>query len=133
MGLGADSSVCMTEFIEAMRTIVAADDPGAAANLDDPNVQKPFAGMALAVYRIATVRAETAASAGTDPVFWHWVAAVNAWLVGLSAWQQGMAGAFASWSPTLPADQTLKSALAAVQGPGAPPAAAPASLKGAIQ
>lgn len=133
MGLGPDNGICKTEFVEAMRARLIADDPKAGDNVDREDVQKNLGALGLAVYRIATVHAETNSDAATDAAFWQWVSDVNAWLSKLSTWQKGVAQAFAAWTPTLPAEQALKTALIAVSDPGSPPASAPTALKGEIE
>jgi hypothetical protein len=132
MGLGTDNTICTSEFIEAMRAKLEAEEPGSGKDMDNPDVQKNFVPFGQAVYRIATVRADLASDATADAVFWQWVSDVNTWLKGLSAWQKGVAQAFSAWSPTLPAEVNLRSALIAVAQPGPPPAVAPSGLKGKI-
>lgn len=133
MGLGTDNTICKTEFIEAMRERLEAEEAGLGANVDKPAVQKNLGAMGLAIYRIATMHAETVSGLSTDQSFWKWVADVNSWLLELENWRQGMAQAFANWSPTLPAEQALKAALMAMPSPGSPPAQAPTDLKGKIK
>jgi hypothetical protein len=133
MALGADQTVCRTELVEAMRARLIAEDPALGPNVDLPPVQANFDALGLAIFRIATVHGEAHSSATEDAAFWTWVSAVNAWLVALGAWQTGLSAAFVAWAPTLPAEQALRLALLAVPPPGAPPAAAPASLTGRVR
>jgi hypothetical protein len=132
MGLGPDREICKTEFVEAMRARLIAEDPSAGANVDTPPIQANFGALGQAIYRIATVHAETASDAASDAAFWQWVSDVNAWLAALSNWQNGVALAFAAWAPTLPAEQALRAALTAVAGPGVLPAVTPTGLRGRI-
>jgi hypothetical protein len=132
MALGTDNTTCKTEFVEAMRARLVADDlPG--ENVDRDDVQKNLGALGQAVFRIATVHAQTNSNAVTDTTFWQWINQVNAWLSALSTWQQGVAQAFANWTPTQPAEQALKTQLVAVPNPGLPPASAPTSLSGRIE
>lgn len=134
-GLGSDSAVCVTAFIESMRAQVLADNPGdpdAAKNLDLPQVQKNFAPLGEAVYRIATAHAQTVSDAGADAAFWAWVGATNSWMASLSKWQQGVTTAFTAWAAATPAEKALRAAVIAVPAPGAPPAGAPARIRGQI-
>ena len=133
MGLGPDNEICKTEFVEAMRARLEAETPGSGINVDRDDVKPNLAALGLAVYRIATVHADTISDSTTDATFWQWVSDVNAWLSKLSTWQKGVAQAFAAWTPTLPAEQALKTALIAVADPGSPPASAPTALKGEIE
>lgn len=135
-GLGPDKTICKTEFIEAMRAQVLADNPDhpdAAENLDLPEVQRNFAPLGDAVYRIATQRAMTVSHAGDDAAFWKWVADLGAWIEAVSDWQQGVARAVASWTPTNPAEKAFKNAILALPNPGLPPASTPTRLNGRIE
>lgn len=135
-GLGPDNSICITEFIEAARAQVLADNPDnpeAADNLDDPQVRSNFEPLGMAVYQIATARARTISDATADADFWSWVAAVNDWLQALAAWQQSLDTAFANWAPAQPAEQNLRNELLNAPDPGAPPATPPDTLEGRIE
>jgi hypothetical protein len=116
-----------------MRARLIADDPGAGANVDQPAIQANLGALGLAVYRIATVHAETVSDAATDAAFWQWVADVQAWLAALSAWQNSVAQAFAAWAPTVPAERTLQAKLTQSPAPGAPPVLAPTALQGRLE
>ena len=133
MGLGSDEETCKNEFIEAMRARLEAEEPGSGANVDEPAVQENLGALGLAVFSILTVHAETISNLSTDNDFWQWVADVNTWLSELENWQQGVAQAFASWTPVQPAEQDLKTALLAVPSPGSAPTQAPTTLKGKIE
>jgi hypothetical protein len=133
MTLGADHTGCTTEFIEAMRARLVEDDPGAGANVDQEPIKKNFAALGLAVYRIATVRAETASDGAADAEFWAWVAGVQDWLGQLAAWQAGVVQAFTNWAPAEPAEVNLRTLVRAVPSPGPPPGAAPVRLRGRIE
>lgn len=131
-GLGADHTLCKQEFVEAMRKRLNDDNlPG--SNVDDPSVNKNLAALGQAVFRIATVHAQVTSNAGADAAYWQWVADVAAWLAALRAWQTGITAAFTAWVPGTPPDVALKTALLAVPAPGAPPAAAPATLTGRLE
>jgi hypothetical protein len=133
MSLGPNNETCKSELIEAMRARLKAEDPELEANVEREDVKKNLGALGLAIYRIATVRAETIANLSTDPDFWEWIAGVSAWLLELKSWQQGVVEAFANWTPTLPAEQDLKTALLAVPSPGVPPEQVPTALKGKIE
>ena len=133
MSLGADNTICRTEFVEAMRARLIADDPSAGANVDQPAIQANLGALGLAVYRIATVHTETLSDAGTDAAFWQWVADVQAWLAALSDWQSSVAQTFDAWAPTQAAEQILRAALKQIPAPGAPPALAPTALQGRLE
>jgi len=135
-GLGPDTTVCVGEFIEAMRAQVIADNPDnpdAGDKLDSPLVQKNFAPLGEAVYRILTDPARLRSDAATDAAFWQWVAEVNGWLADLAAWRQGVTEAFAAWNPTGQADRDLRDQLLAIPEPAPPPAREPSSLTGRIE
>lgn len=126
MGLGTDNETCKTEFVEAMRPI-------AGDNVEVAEVQANLGALGQAVYRIATVHAETVSDETTDATFWQWVADVNAWLSALADWQQDVAQAFANWAPTQPAEQALKTNLVAAPDPGSPPTLTPTNSRGRIE
>jgi len=125
MSLGSDNSICKQEFAEAMRPI-------AGDNVDIPEIQANFGALGLAIYRIATVFAETASDNATDANFWNWVQSVSTWLTALSNWQIGMEQAFTTWAPVTPEGQDLKAKVLAVISPGPAPTSTPTSLKGKI-
>lgn len=133
MSLGPDNAVAATAFVEAMRARLVAQDPALGPNVDDPAVRPNLEALGEAVFRIATVHAETVADSASDAQFWAWVAGVQTWVTALAAWQTGVRAAFAAWTPTQPAEQALKTALLAVAVPPAPPAAAPTALRGTIE
>ncbi|MBV7328175.1 hypothetical protein KFU94_07920 [Chloroflexi bacterium TSY] len=133
MGLGNDNTISKTEFVDAMRVRLEAEQSGLGANVDDPSVQENLGALGQAVFRIATVHAETFSDGGTDDAFWQWITDVNAWLSGLATWQQGVAQAFDDWAPTQPAEQALKDKLIAVPSPGSPPMQPPTNLRGKIE
>lgn len=110
---------CHTEFVEAMRARLIADDPASGPNVDRPDVRPNLEALGTAVFRILDVH--TASTVAADPTFWAWVASVNAWLNGLSAWQQGVSAAFAAWAPATASETALQTAIAAVAAPGPPP------------
>jgi hypothetical protein len=131
VSLGADNVVCKGEFVEAMRDRLDADGlPG--SNVDEPGVNKNLGALGQAVFRIATVHAQTTSTAASDAAFWQWVSNVTAWLTAVDAWQNGVTAAFTAWTPTTAPEIALKTALSAVPVPGPPPAAAPAALGGRI-
>ncbi len=133
MGLGPDHEIAKGEFVEAMRARLEAMQEGLGENVDEPDVNANLGALGEAVYRIATVQANTSSSAIEDAQFWSWVNDVNAWLGMLSAWQVGMVQAFESWVPTDPQDQALKATIIALADPGLPPADGPTSLTGRIE
>jgi hypothetical protein len=136
--LGATNEACVSEVIEAMRSRVLADAPDAstgqqlAQNLDKPEVQRNLAPIGDAVFRILRLRARPTADATTDAAFWQWVADVHARVTAIEAWQQGLAAAFAAWTPASPADVALKQAVSGLPAPsgGFPPP--PKSLAGEV-
>lgn len=132
MSLGPDNSVITQEYVAAMRARLAAENPELAANVDDPGVQKNFAALAEALFKVLTLRAETSSSAAADAAFWQWVSSMHTWAQAMSTWQAGVRQAFQGWAPASAPDVTFKNAVLALPSPGAPPAA-PASLKGKIQ
>jgi hypothetical protein len=133
MSLGLDKTIAATEFVEAMRARLVAQNPTLGPNVDDPAVRPNLEALGQAVFKIATVHAETVANGASDAQFWAWVAGVQAWVTDLAAWQTGVRAAFNAWTPAQPAEQTLKAALLAVPDPPAPPAAAPTALRGTIE
>jgi hypothetical protein len=133
MGLGPNKEISKNEFIEAMRVRLEADEPGLGANVDKPDVQKNLGALGLAVFRIATVHAETISDSSTEEDFWDWVSEVNAWLLKLETWQEEVVEAFTNWSPTSTEDQNLRTAIIGAESPGSPPAQAPTVLKGKIK
>jgi hypothetical protein len=126
-------NIAKKEFIEAMRVRLEAKQSGLGKNVDLPDVQDNLGALGQAVYRIATVFAETRSDATTDSAFWQWVGQVNDWLADLRAWQQGVADAFATWVPENSSEQQLKKAIQTVPDPGAPPALAPTKLMGKVE
>jgi len=133
MGLGPDNTICKTEFVEAMRARLEAEEPGLGANVDDPSVQENLGALGQAVFQIATVHAEMVSDGVTDAAFWQWIIDANAWLSALATWQQGIAQAFVDWMPTQPAEQALRADLIAVPSPGSPPVFTPTNLRGKIE
>lgn len=132
MGLGSDKEISKLEFIEAMRRRLEEEKPGLGANVDESGVQKNMGALGEAVFRIVTVHAETVSSTDTDSAFWQWVSDVNAWLAKVAAWQQGIAQAFTSWTPTLTAEQNLRTAVTALPSPGSPPSTSPVKVQGKV-
>lgn len=132
MGLGTNKDICKTEFVEAMRARLEAEQPGLGDNVDEPSVSANLGALGEAVYKIATVHAETFSDGAADSDFWQWVDEVDQWLRDLAAWQNGVSQAFAAWSPPDPAGQSLKAAITALTGPGAVPSP-PTELKGKIR
>ena len=131
MSLGTDNVVCKDEFVAAMRQRLDADGlPG--INVDRPDVNKNLAALGQAVFRIATVHAQTTSSAAHDVAFWQWITDVAAWLAAVDAWQNGVTAAFTAWTPATAPETALRTQLLAVPAPGAPPAAAPATLSGRV-
>jgi hypothetical protein len=130
MSLGIDNTICKTEFVEAMRQRLAADDPSIAANVDLPAVQANLGALGEAVRRIATLHADTSSSSTVDATFWTWIATINTWLNALSTWQVGVATAFQNWTPG--SDAAFRNAVIGLAAPGLPPTAAPTSLTGKI-
>ncbi len=128
-GLGPDNKICQKELVEAMRARLGTD----GKNVDLPEVQANFGALGQALFQIATVRAKTSSDSAADAEFWRWISDVQTWLEALSTWQQGVAKAFKDWTPTRPAERTLKSKLTAVAAPGDPPAAAPTTHEGRIE
>lgn len=133
MSLGPNNAIAATEFVEAMRARLIAQDPALGPNVDDPAVRPNLEALGQAVYRIATVHAETVSDAGSDAQFWAWVNGVQTWVTALAAWQTGVRAAFNAWTPTLPAEQALRAALLAVAVPPAPPGAAPTAQRGVVE
>lgn len=131
MSLGTDNAVCKSEFVDAMRQRLN-DDGLNGGNVDDPSVNKNFGALAEAVFRIATVHAQTTSSSAADAAFWQWVSDVAAWLGAVDAWQNGVTAAFTAWTPATAPEIALKTALLAVPAPGPAPVAAPAALGGRI-
>lgn len=132
MSLGPDNTLCKDEYVNAMRARLAAESPELAANVDNEGVQKNFAALAEALFRVLTVRAETSSDAAADAAFFAWVANLVVWAQGMSTWQTGMRQAFQSWAAPPGADQNFKNAVLALTSPGAPPVA-PTSLKGRVK
>ncbi|MFZ5765286.1 MAG: hypothetical protein ACOY4H_06780 [Thermodesulfobacteriota bacterium] len=131
MGLGPNKEKAKTEFVEAMRTRLEAQEAGLGVNVDEPSVNANLGALGEAVYRTLTVHAETLADTTTDHAFWQWVADVDRWLRDLALWQQGIDQAFTNWTASGAADQQLKNDISALPGPGTPPAP-PVRLKGKI-
>ena len=132
MALGPDETICKQEYIETMRTRMEADSPGSGKNMDDPDVQKTFDTFAQALYRVATVHAESRSDNGTDPGYWHWVGAVTAWMGAMAAWQSGVRHAVSAWAPAPGTDQALRNALLQLGSPGPVPAP-PTAITGKLQ
>lgn len=132
MGLGPNKEIAKQEFIAAMRARLEAQETGLGANVDDPSVSANLGALGEAVYKIATVHAETRSDATADSAFWQWVGDVDNWLQDLATWQQGVTQAFADWAAAGAPNQGLKADIAALSGPGAPPSP-PTSLKGKIK
>jgi hypothetical protein len=131
VSLGADNVICKNEFVEAMRQRLNADGlPG--TNVDLPEVNKNLAALGQAIFRIATVHAQTTSGAAQDAAFWTWIAGVAAWLTAVDAWQNGVTAAFTAWAPATAPETALRTALLAVPAPGAPPAPAPTTLGGRV-
>jgi hypothetical protein len=131
VSLGPDNIVSKNEFVEAMRQRLDADGlPG--TNVDRPDVNKNLAALGQAVFRIATVHAQTTSSAAQDAAYWQWITDVGAWLTALDTWQNGVTAAFTAWAPATAPETTLRTALLAVPAPGAPPLVAPATLSGRV-
>jgi hypothetical protein len=133
MSLGTDKTIAAKEFVDAMRARLVAQDPSLGANVDDPAVRPNLEALGQAVFRIATVRAETVSDAASDAAFWQWVGEVQTWVTALAAWQTGLRAAFAAWTPTLPAEVALKAALLLLAVPPVPPTAPPNALRGTIK
>ena len=132
MALGPDETICKQEYIETMRTRMEADSPGSGKNMDDPDVQKTFDTFAQALYRVATLHAETRSDNGTDPGYWNWVGAVTAWMGAMAAWQSGVRHAVSAWAPAPGTDQALRNALLQLGSPGPVPAP-PTAITGKLQ
>lgn len=132
MALGSDNAIAKTEFVEAMRQRLEDEKPGLGANVDEDGVQKNLGALGEAVFRIATVRAETVSDSTMDSAFWKWIADVNLWLSALSAWQQGVATAFSNWTPAQQPEKDLKNAITGLQAPGSPPLSGPSKIRGKI-
>lgn len=125
--MSLDPNNCMQAFVDAM-------SPIAGDNVKLDPVQKNLGALGGAVLQIATVYAETVSDVNFDPTgFWQWITAVENWLLALSSWQQGVVQAFNNYTPTLPAEQNLRTALLGVTPPGSPPASAPTAMKGKIR
>lgn len=131
MGLGPNKEKAKTEFVEAMRVRLEAQEAWLGANVDEPSVNANLGALGEAVYRTLTVHAETLADNTTDHAFWQWVADVDRWLRDLALWQQGVDQAFTNWAAGGAADLQLKNDISALPGPGTPPAP-PVRLKGKI-
>jgi hypothetical protein len=128
MTLGTDQdAVCGPEFVHAMRPI-------AGANVDIEAVRNNLHALGLAVYRIATVHAQTLSDEDADGGdFWGWIEDVQAWIEGIAGWQAGVKAAIDAWAPTTPAEQGVRAALRAVAAPPDAPDAAPTELRGVIR
>lgn len=133
MGLGPDNEMSKTEFIEAMRARLEAEETGLGANVDEPSVQNNLGALGQAVYRIATIHAETHTDSLIDNDFWQWIEDVHSWLSALRTWQRGIDEAFNDWVPTTTAEQNLRTAIIDVSSPGPPPSLRPTSLRGRIR
>ncbi|MFH1217120.1 MAG: hypothetical protein V1706_11530 [Pseudomonadota bacterium] len=132
MGLGPNKNITKHEFIEAMRARLEAQEAGLGANVDEQSVSDNLGALGEAVYKIATVHAETLSDDATDHAFWQWVEDVDNWLHKLASWQQGVNQAFSAWAASGTANLQLKSAITALQSPGSLPAP-PEELKGKIK
>jgi hypothetical protein len=107
MPLGPDPDVtCGHEFAEAMRPI-------AGANVDMQAIRNNLNALGLAVFRIATVNADTKSTSAEDGAFWTWIAEMQAWAEGMEQWRIEV-GAGSTLTPP-------------------PPASAPTSLTGGIE
>jgi hypothetical protein len=125
MGLGIiEDGIPKQELIDAMKKLPDT-------NVDEA-VEKNLGALGEAIYRIATVHAQTISDQSIDNNFWKWVADVNVWLGELEKWQTAIVKAFEDWIPTNPADLDLQTAVKAVSSPGSLPAA-PTQLKGKIE
>lgn len=133
MALGADKTIAKTEFIEAMRQRLEAQQAGMGANVDQPDVQENLGALGQAVFRIATVHAETTSSSTQDAQFWQWVADVNDWLDDMATWQAAVRTAFNNWTPNGASEVALRNAMLALTSPPAPPVSAPINLRGRVQ
>jgi hypothetical protein len=131
MSLGADNTICKDEYVAAMRARLDALDPPLGANVDDPEVEKNFAALAEALFRILTEKAVIQSNAAEDPAFWQWVASMVVWAQAMKDWQAGLHAAFQNWAPVGGADLAFRTAVLALTPPGAVPAA-PTSLGGKI-
>ena len=132
MGLGPDKEISKTEFIEAMRARLETQEPGLGDNVDDPSVSANLGALGEAVYKIATVHAETYSNATDDIEFWQWVEDVDEWLHDLADWQQGVTQAFSDWAAAGAANISLKSDITSLSAPGSLPTP-PTFLKGRIK
>lgn len=132
MGLGPDKEISKTEFIEAMRARLEAQESGLGANVDDPSVDANLGALGEAVFKIATEHAETLSDATDDNEFWQWVEDVDNWLQNLADWQQGITQAFTSWAAAGAANLSLKTDVTSLTAPGSLPSP-PTSQKGRIK
>lgn len=132
MGLGPDKETAKGEFVEAMRARLEAQEPGLGDNVDEPSVNDNLGALGEAVYKIATVHAETLSDSTQDNDFWQWISDVDDWLQDMAQWQQGVTQAFADWAAAGAPNQGLKTDISGLTGPGAPPTP-PTSLKGKIR
>lgn len=132
-GLGPDQTVCMREFVEAMRRHVIENDPESAGNMDRPEVQQNFSPFGDAVFNIATELAQTHSSTEDDPDFWNWTEALGNWATEMSAWQQNLLRAFSDWAPNEADERNLRRAVLSIPQPGEPPTTAPDAVHGRIR
>jgi hypothetical protein len=132
MGLGSDKTIAMNEFVAAMRARLESEQAGLGANVDDKSVSENLGALGQAVYRIATVHAETRSDTTADSAFWQWIIDVDDWLHDLAAWRQGVTKAFADWTAAGTANQKLKADIAALSAPGSLPSP-PTFMKGKIK
>lgn len=142
MSLDGNAESSKAEFVAAMRSRLEQLTPPEVQEtsleaIDDPegDVQKNLGALGLAVFTILTERAETISDSTTDEDFWAWIEAINAWLLNLSTWQQGIVNAVNNWTPVQPSEQAFKAALIALSNPGPPPQLPPEQrdLKGRIK
>lgn len=133
MALGTDASVCTEELVAAMRARLEAEAKGLGANVDLEAVRANLAALGTAVFRVATVRADTSSDATADAAFWAWTGRVNDYMTAVQAWHSAFVTAVQAWMPTTAPEVQFKSKLVALPAPPAPPAAPPSSLKGKIR
>jgi hypothetical protein len=133
MGLGPDKEISKSEFIEAMRARLEAEQSGWGKNVDQPSVADNLGALGEAVFKILTIHAETISNSSKETIFWQWVSEINAWLSSVRKWQKGIAGAFQNWAPVSTEGKNLKNAINAISDPGDPPLNAPNRMKGKIE
>ncbi len=132
MALGTNNTVCIEAFVEAMRAQLLATDPESAHKVDNPIVRQNFEAFGDAVFRITVQEADVRSEMTDDPAFWNWLGALQLWAAQASAWQSGVAAAFAAMNPAAPgALADLRNDIMALTPPDPPPAA-PTALSGRI-